>query len=95
MCCLFSWFFAVISILMVFVIMGSNIPEVERKADEKVGAWETHLELLKNPIVILFFMCIFTYVGTEQGIANWISVFLKQYHEYDPLTNGARTVSWF
>lgn len=89
------WLFAVISLLMVFVIMGSHIPEVERKADEKVGAWETYLELLKNPIVMLFFMGIFTYVGMEQGIANWMSLFLKQYHEYDPLTTGARAVSWF
>ncbi|MCH7574929.1 MAG: MFS transporter [Candidatus Marinimicrobia bacterium] len=89
------WLFAVISILMVFVVLGSKIPEVERKEDERVGAWETHLELLKNPVVILFFMGIFTYVGTEQGIANWISVFLNKYHGYDPLTTGARTVSWF
>ena len=40
-------------------------------------------------------MGIFTYVGLEQGIANWISLFLKQYHDFDPLTTGARTVSWF
>jgi fucose permease len=89
------WLFAVISIIMVFVVLGSRIPDVERKDDEKVGALATHLELLKNPIVILFFMGIFTYVGTEQGIANWISVFLNTYHGYDPLTTGARTVSWF
>lgn len=89
------WLFAVISILMVFVMLGSRIPEVERKDDEKVGAWETHLELLKNPIVVLFFLGIFTYVGTEQGIANWISEFLNKYHGYDPQTTGARAVSWF
>ena len=89
------WLFAVISLLMVFVMLGSRIPEVERKDDEKVGAWETHLELLRNPIVVLFFLGIFTYVGTEQGIANWISVFLNRYHGYDPQTTGARTVSWF
>lgn len=89
------WLFAVITLVMVFVIWGSKIPEVERKEDEKVGAWATHLELLKNPIVILFFMGIFSYVGTEQGIANWISVFLSKYHGYDPQTTGAQTVSWF
>ncbi|MFQ5603530.1 MAG: sugar MFS transporter [bacterium] len=89
------WLFAVISVLMVAVIFISRIPEVERKAEEQVGALKTHLELLKNPTVILFFLGIFTYVGLEQGVANWISEFLNKYHGYDPQTTGAKTVSWF
>ncbi|MFB3065206.1 MAG: GTP-binding protein, partial [Planctomycetota bacterium] len=74
------WLFAVISLLMVGVIFISRIPEVERKADDQVGALKTHLELLKKPTVILFFLGIFTYVGLEQGVANWISEFLNKYH---------------
>ncbi len=35
------------------------------------------------------------YVGTEQGIANWISKFLETYHHYDPQTKGADTVAYF
>jgi fucose permease len=89
------WLFAVISLLMVAVIFASRIPKVEKTEEEKVGALATHLELLKNPIVILYFLGIFTYVGTEQGIANWISEFLNEYHGYDPQTTGARTVSFF
>lgn len=89
------WLFAVISLLMVGVIFISKIPEVERKADDQVGALKTHLELLKNPTVILFFLGIFTYVGLEQGVANWISQFLNKYHGYDPQTTGAKTVAWF
>lgn len=89
------WLFALISLAMVGVILWAEIPEVERKEDERVGAWETHMALLKNPIVLLYFFGIFTYVGMEQGIANWISVFLNQYHDYDPLTVGAKTISWF
>lgn len=90
------WLFAVLSLIMVVVILASPFPEVvERKDDEKVGAWETHLELMKNPMVWLFFLGIFAYVGSEQGVANWISEFLSTYHGYDPQTTGASTVSWF
>jgi FHS family L-fucose permease-like MFS transporter len=35
------------------------------------------------------------YVGTEQGIANWISQFLSTYHGYDPQTAGAQDVAYF
>jgi fucose permease len=34
-------------------------------------------------------------VGTEQGIANWISQFLSDYHGYDAQTIGAKAVSRF
>ncbi|XWN37254.1 MAG: sugar MFS transporter [Balneola sp.] len=87
--------FAMVSILMVIVISVSNFPEVLKNEDEKVGALETHLEMLKNKKVILFFLGIFAYVGAEQGVANWISEFLSSYHGYDPQTTGATTVSWF
>lgn len=90
------WLFAVLSLIMVVVIAVSPFPKVvERKEDEKVGAWETHKELIKNPMVWLFFLGIFAYVGSEQGVANWISEFLSTYHGYDPQTTGASTVSWF
>lgn len=89
------WLFAVLSLIMVVVIAASPFPKVMRKADEKVGALETHLELMKNPMVWLFFLGIFAYVGSEQGVANWISEFLSTYHGYDPQTTGASTVSWF
>tara|TARA_B110000259_G_scaffold177318_1_gene214341 strand:+ start:454 stop:1701 length:1248 start_codon:yes stop_codon:yes gene_type:complete len=89
------WIFAIISLAMVFLIMISNFPKVERKEDEKSGAIETHLKLLKKPIVLLYFLAIFCYVGTEQGIANWISQFLKIYHDIDPQVQGAKTISNF
>lgn len=89
------WLFAIVSLIMVVVIGLARFPRVELKEDEKAGAIQTHLDLLKNPMVILYFLGIFTYVGTEQGVANWISEFLQTYHDYDPQTVGARTVSWF
>ena len=89
------WIFAIITVLMVVVIYVSRFPKVELKEEEQVGPLETHLQLLRNPVVILFFIGIFTYVGTEQGVANWISEFLSKYHGYNPQTVGARAVSWF
>jgi MFS transporter, FHS family, L-fucose permease len=89
------WLFAVIALLMIVVVAVSRIPDVERRVDEQVGAISTHIALLKNPMVILFFLGIFTYVGLEQGVANWISEFLNTYHGYDPQTTGARAVAWF
>jgi fucose permease len=51
--------------------------------------------LLKNKWILLYFFGIFSYVGIEQGIGNWISQFLLQYHELDPQTTGAETVAYF
>jgi fucose permease len=89
------WVFAVVSLIMVFVIGLVNFPSVQLKEDEKVGAFETHMDLLRKPMVILYFLGIFAYVGTEQGVANWISEFLQTYHGVDPQTQGASTVSLF
>lgn len=89
------WIFAVISLLMIIIIRVSKFPVVELKADEEVGALQTHLNLFKKPVVVLFFIAMICYVGTEQGIANWISQFLKTYHNYDPQTKGADTVGYF
>jgi len=89
------WIFTFISFLMVAVILFVRFPKVIRKEDEIVGAWETHTELFKQKKVILFFLGIFAYVGTEQGIANWISEFLRTYHGFMPEAEGASTVGLF
>jgi FHS family L-fucose permease-like MFS transporter len=87
--------FTVILLLMIIVILFSKFPKVERKEDEKSGSWNTHKKLFKNKIVILYFIGIFTYVGTEQGVSYWISKFLYTYYNYDPIAVGASIVGWF
>ena len=89
------WIFAIISLFMIILIALLNFPKVQLKQDEKIGPLKTHVLLLKNPIVIIYFFGIFTYVGLEQGVANWISKFLEIYHAYDPQIIGAKTISWF
>lgn len=77
------------------IVIFSHFPKVIRKEDEIVGPWKTHVELFKQKSVILFFLGIFCYVGTEQGIANWISEFLRTYHGLRPEVEGAKTVGLF
>ena len=89
------WVFAFISFLMVVIIFLSRFPRVIRKEDEIVGAWDTHMDLFKQKTVILYFIGIFAYVGVEQGIANWISEFLRTYHGLKPETDGAAAVGLF
>jgi len=87
--------FTIISLVMLAIILFVRFPKVIRKEDEIVGAWDTHLALFRKRVVILFFFGIFAYVGLEQGIANWISEFLRTYHGEDPQTVGAATVGLF
>jgi FHS family L-fucose permease-like MFS transporter len=87
--------FAVISIAMILLILMTRFPKVELKGDEKVGTLTSYLELFKNKAVILFFLGIFAYVGTEQGISYWMSRFLADYHGYDYETTGANSVAYY
>lgn len=89
------WVFALVTLVMVMVIWLSKFPAVERKEDEKSGTWKTHKELFKQKTIILYFIGIFAYVGTEQGVSYWLSKFLYTYHNYDPDAVGAATVGWF
>ena len=89
------WIFAAVSLLMLVFMLMVQLPPVTLKDDEKVGAWETYRSLLKNRVVLLFFIGVFCYVGTEQGIANWISQYLAAYHNVNPQKYGALVVSRF
>lgn len=89
------WVFAVTCLAMIVIIALIKFPKVELSADEKIDTGVAFKELLGNKNVILFFIGIFAYVGTEQGIANWMSKFLQLYHGVDPATGGATAISYF
>jgi len=89
------WIFTVVTLAMVLVLCFVRIARVELTEEEKAGSLGTHRGLLANPHVWLFFLGIFCYVGTEQGVANWISAFLQTYHGIDPQTQGADSVAYF
>lgn len=87
--------YAGIALLMVLLVGMMRFPRVELREDEKVDLGQSLRALLSQRKVWLFFLGIFCYVGTEQGIANWMSKFLQEYHGADPATTGARVISYF
>jgi len=89
------WIFGIISVAMVLLISMVRLPKVELNEDEKVGRFSTIAELFKNKYVVLFFFGIMAYVGTEQGVASWISQFLADYHDMKPEVEGAHAISQF
>lgn len=89
------WIFTIIILIMMLIVGSAKIPKVELKEDEKTGNWESIVYLFRKRTVILFFLGIFCYVGTEQGVANWISEFLRSYHGMRPEIEGAQAVQWF
>jgi len=89
------WLFTIICLVMIGIILVSRFPKVELKSDEKAEALSVYRMLFKKRVVILFFLAILCYVGTEQGVANWISQFLYTYHGFDPQKTGADIVAYF
>ncbi len=89
------WIFAVFTVVMIAVLFLSRFPRVQRTEEESAGSWAMYGSLFRKPMVWAFFGCVFAYVGSEQGTADWISKFLSTYHGYDPHTTGATAVSWF
>jgi len=89
------WIFAAVSAVMAIVVVAVRFPRIERTADEQIGTLASYRYLLRQRVVWLYFGCVFAYVGSEQGTADWISTFLSRYHGFDPHSTGAAAVSWF
>lgn len=89
------YLFALLAILMILLISRVKFPKVELNEDEKVDLGKSLKSLVSQRKVWLFFIGIFCYVGSEQGIANWVSKFLQEYHGADPATTGAQVISYF
>ena len=89
------WIFAAATIVMIVILIFSHMLRVDRKADEQAGTLSMYRDLLRKRAVWFFFGCVFAYVASEQGTANWISQFLATYYHADPHTTGANAVSWF
>ena len=89
------WIFSLVSFLMCVTLIFTNFPEKKKPNRENREKLNNYIVLIKNPIVILYFFGIFSYVGLEQGVANWISKFLEIYHSLDPQNMGAKIISYF
>ena len=89
------WLFVPITLAMLLVIAVLRLPASLRSGDEQKLSWQGYKTLLRRPLVVLYFLGIFAYVGSEQGVADWMSQFLLTRHGYDPRTDGASAVSWY
>lgn len=87
--------FALISFGLLIIVLWTKYPNFKKNKDERAGTFGTYLQLLKSRWILLYFLGIFCYVGIEQGVGNWISQFLLQYHGLEPRTAGANTVAYF
>ncbi|MBT8276955.1 MAG: MFS transporter [Bacteroidia bacterium] len=87
--------FSLLAFVLFLIVRFTSYPEYTKKETERSGDRRSYFQLLKNKWTLLYFFGIFCYVGTEQGIGNWISEFLNQYHGLDAQTTGANTVSYF
>lgn len=89
------WVFAVLLLGMLLLVVLVRFPQIELKEEEKSGSSESFIWLFKQKHVWLFFLGIFCYVSTEQGVSIFMSTFLEQYHGINPQTVGAQCISYF
>ena len=89
------WLFSATFLVLLFAVSIIRLPAVELQGDERSGSLSVYRDILKNRQALMFFFGIICYVGTEQGVANWMSQFLNTYHGVDPETTGAALVGRF
>jgi len=91
----FYWWFVIVYVVLIAITAAVRVPSLTLTESERTGTVGTYRELLREPTVQLFFLGTFAYVGTEQGLADWMSLFLGTYHQFSPEREGAHAVSWF
>ncbi|MBL7473796.1 MFS transporter [Robertkochia sediminum] len=85
--------FAVMALILAGITAGTPfLQENQKNGQDDKGGFKA---LLRSRATYFYFFGIFFYVGIEQGIGNWISPFLQEYHNLDPQVLGALTVSRF
>ena len=89
------WLFSAAFALLLAAVWLIRLPQVKLEQHEQTGSLDSYRELLGNPHALMFFFGIVCYVGTEQGVANWMSEFLETYHGIDPEAAGAALVGRF
>lgn len=84
------WFFTFVSVIMTLSLAFPKYPEEPQVASHKSTSKGSFSVLLKDPLMILYTLAIFLYVGVEVGIANNIGLFLEDTHKISQvLGNGA------
>ena len=89
---IYVFFIGAIIFLLIFLYL-LKIPSNNSKVEQ--FDFKTFFNFLLSKKTIFYFFGIFCYVGIEQGINNWSSEFLYQYHLLDPEVVGVEVISSF
>ncbi len=89
---IYVFFVGAIIFLLIFLYL-LKIPSNNSKVEQ--FDFKTFFNFLLSKKTIFYFFGIFCYVGIEQGINNWSSEFLYQYHLLDPEVVGVEVISSF
>lgn len=88
------WIFVCLLGLMTLIVIFVRFPSVESSMGMSDSSTAYH-KLFSSRLVWFYFGGVFAYVSTEQSISIFMSTFLERYHNIDPRTVGAETVSHF
>ncbi|HBH18619.1 MAG TPA: hypothetical protein DDX14_06755, partial [Cyanobacteria bacterium UBA9579] len=86
--------FAGLALLLAIFAILTKIPETTAEANYSKPTKQDYLRLLSNPLMFVFALGIFIYVGIEVGVATWISTFLIENRSVDILL-AAKIVSLY
>lgn len=75
------YLFTALSFIVAALVLVTYIPENTETKEEK-PTMNDYAQLFKNPLMFMFALGIFIYVGIEVGIATWISTFLVDKHDF-------------
>ena len=75
------WLFSIVSLIMLISLAIPKYPEEQKTEDAEQKEEASFMTLLKDPLMILFTLAIFLYVGVEVGVANNIALFLEDTHK--------------
>ena len=87
--------FLLLLALVSVIVYVVKLPSITFSEGEKFKFGSTFYDFLRERNSYIFFFGIFCYVGVEQGINNWVSQFLYQYHGLDPHVVGTEVISAF
>lgn len=71
------WLFTGVSIVMLLSLLFPKYPEEKKDSKSSKKSQGSIFDLLKDPLIIMYAIAIFLYVGVEVGVANNIGLFLE------------------
>ena len=88
------WLFTIISVIMFLALAFPKYPKENKSTGQQVNRSESIFSgLLKDPLMIMYTLAIFLYVGVEVGVAYNIALFLEDVHDItNKLGNGAEAI---